>query len=227
VPFGIFRLEALLGSNVASLLFGGGMFGMFFVVTLYLQQVLGYSPLRAGLAWLALSVPALLGSVAGSLAVTRVGPRLPIVAGMAMLGAGTWLLSGISADGGYLTELMAALIVSGLGLGTAFVAMSIGALEGVDDHHSGLASGLINTTQQVGGALGVAVLSSIAISTTSDALASNPATPASVALTEGFQTALLAGAGFAAAGALAALLLIRRRTTGRPAPVPATLQLAE
>ena len=133
VPFGIFRFEALFGSNVASLLFGGGMFGMFFVVTLYLQQVLGYSPLRAGLAWLALSVPALLGSVAGSLAVTRVGPRLPIIAGMAMLGGGTWLLSGISADGGYLTDLMPALIVSGLGLGTAFVTMSIGALEGVED----------------------------------------------------------------------------------------------
>ena len=227
VPFGIFRLEALLGSNMASLLFGGGMFGTFFVVTLYLQQVLGYSPLRAGLAWLALSVPALIGSVAGSLAVTRIGPRLPIVAGMAMLGGGTWLLSGISADGGYLTDLMPALIVSGLGLGAAFVAMSIGALEGVEDRYSGLASGLINTTQQVGGALGVAVLSSIAISTTSEALASNPATPASIALTEGFRTALLAGAGFAAAGALAALLLIRRRTTDRPAPVPATLRLAE
>jgi hypothetical protein len=105
--------------------------------------------------------------------------------------------------------------------------MSIGALEGVEDRHSGLASGLINTTQQVGGALGVAVLSSIAISTTSDALVSNPATPPALALTEGFQTALLASAGFAAAGAVAALLLIRRRTTDRPAPVPATLQVAE
>jgi predicted MFS family arabinose efflux permease len=223
LPFGIFRLEALVGSNVASLLFGGGMFGMFFVVTLYLQQVLGYSPLRAGLAWLALSVPALLASVAGSLAVSRVGPRVPIVAGLATLGLGTWLLSGISADGGYLDNLMPALIVSGVGLGTAFVAMSIGALEGVEQQYSGLASGLINTTQQVGGALGVAVLSTVAISTTSDVLGSNPATPTSIALTDGFETALLASAGFAAAGAVAALFLIRSRrarTTKLPAPAP-------
>jgi EmrB/QacA subfamily drug resistance transporter len=211
VPFGIFRLDAVLGSNVASLLFGGGMFGMFFVITLYLQEVLGYSPLRAGLAWLALSVPALIASVAVAQVVTRLGPKMPIAAGLTVLAGGMWWLSGISAEGAYTTDLLPALVVSGIGVGTAFVAMSIGALEGVAEHQAGLASGLINTTQQVGGALGVAVLSAIAIATTGDTLASDPTTPAPIALTEGFRVALIGGAGFAAAGAIAALLLIRAR----------------
>ncbi len=217
VPFRILRQHALLGSNAASLLFGAGMFGTFFVVTLYLQQVLGYSPLRAGLAWLALSVPALAASAAGSLAVTRLGPRAPMVAGLATLAAGVWLLAGIPADGDYAADLLPGLAVSGLGIGTAFVAMSIGALEGVEEEHAGLASGLVNTTQQVGGALGVAVLSAVAVTTTGDLLARDPGTALPLALTEGFRAALLASLGFVAAGAVAALVLVPGRA-GRRVP---------
>ncbi len=164
LPFRLFRVGVVLGSNVASTLFGAAVFGMFFVITLYLQRVLGYSPLEAGLAWLALSVAALLASAAGAPLVTRIGPRIPLVTGLSIATVGLWLLSRLPEDARYLDDVMPALIVSGLGIGLAFVTLSIGALEGVDDHDAGLASGLVNTTQQVGAALGVAILSTVALS---------------------------------------------------------------
>ena len=211
VPFRIFRLPALLGSNVAGVFFGAAVYGTFFIITLYLQQVLGYSPLKAGLAWLALSVTALLTSLGGAKLVTTVGPRRPLVAGLAVTAAGIWLLARIPADASYVRDLLPALVVSGIGIGLAFVTMSIGALEGVEERDSGLASGLVNATQQIGGALGVAVLSTIAVSRSQDVLASHPTLAPAAALTQGFADALLAAAAFAFAGALLAAVLIRRR----------------
>ena len=213
VPFRIFRLPALLGSNVAGVLFGAAVYGMFFIITLYLQQVLGYSPLEAGFAWLALSVTALVTSVGGAQLVTRIGPRGPLVTGLAVAGVGIWLLSRLPAEASYVRNLLPALIVSGIGVGLAFVTMSIGALEGVEERDSGLASGLVNTTQQIGGALGVALLSTIAVSRSEDVLASHPKLAPAAALTEGFGDALLAAAAFAAAGALLAAVLIHRRVS--------------
>jgi EmrB/QacA subfamily drug resistance transporter len=213
VPFSIFRIRAVTGSNVAGLALGAAIFGMIFVLTLYMQQVLGYSPLETGLAWLAMALTALVSSIAASVIVTRVGARVPLAAGLLVGSVGLFLLARIPADGHYWADLFPGLIVFGLGLGTAFVAMSIGALEGVGERDAGLASGLSNTTQQVGGALGVAVLSTLAISRTED-VAGRAASPAD-ALTEGFQVALYAGAGFAILGALAAALLIRG---ARPKP---------
>jgi EmrB/QacA subfamily drug resistance transporter len=220
VPFRIFRLSALLGSNVAGVLFGAAVYGMFFVLTLDLQQVFGYSPLKAGFAWLALSVAALLTSVGGAQLVTRIGPRWPLVAGLATAAAGIWLLARVPADAEYVPDLLPALIVSGIGIGLAFVTMSIGALQGVEERDSGLASGLVNTTQQIGGALGVAVLSTIAVTRTEGFLAAHPRLPSAAALTEGFGAALLAGAAFAAVGALLAALLIRRRVPAAAAAAP-------
>jgi EmrB/QacA subfamily drug resistance transporter len=223
VPFRIFRLSALLGSNVAGVLFGAAVYGTFFVITLYLQRVLGYSPMRAGFAWLALSLTALVASLGGSQIVTRTGPRRPLVAGLVTAAAGIWMLSRLPADAGYAMDLLPALLVSGVGIGLAFVTLSIGALEGVEERDSGLASGLVNTTQQIGGALGVALLSTIAVTRTGDVLAAHPTTAPAVALTEGFTDALLAGAAFAAGGALLAAVLIRRRApvVTAPAEVPA------
>ena len=215
MPLSIFRIRAVTGSNIAGLALGGAVFGMIFILTLYMQQVLGYSPLETGLAWLAMSLTALASSMAGSVLVTRIGPRLPLAVGLVIAAAGLAVLSRIPADGGYVGDLLPGLLVVGSGLGLAFVAMSIGALEGVAERDAGLASGLVNTTQQVGGALGVAVLSTAAISRSDDLLASG--TGASVALTEGFQIALLVAAGFAVAGAIAALSLIRRPRA--PAPI--------
>jgi predicted MFS family arabinose efflux permease len=192
LPFRFLRVGVVLGSNVASTLFGAALFGMFFVITLYLQRALGYSPLEAGLAWLALSVTALLASAAGARLVTRVGPRVPLVSGLSIATAGLWLLSRLPPDARYLHDVLAPLAVSGLGIGLAFVTLSIGALEGVTDAEAGLASGLVNTTQQIGGALGVAILSTVALSA-------------------GFADALLVGTALAAAGALVAGSLVRGR----------------
>lgn len=207
MPFSIFKIRAITGSNVAGLALGGAVFGMIFIVTLYMQQVLDYSPLQAGVAWLAMSLTALASSIGGQALVTKIGARIPMAAGLGTAAVGMVLLAQISAGGSYVGDLLPGLLVVGVGLGMAFVAMSIGALEGVKDEDSGLASGLINTTQQVGGALGVAVLSTLALSRTEDLLSSG--SEEATALTEGFQIALFAGAGFAAAGAIAALVLIR------------------
>jgi EmrB/QacA subfamily drug resistance transporter len=197
LPFRIFRVGALLGSNVAGLVFGAAVFGMFFVITLYLQRVLDYSALEAGLAWLALSVTALLASAGGARLVTRIGPRVPLVAGLSVATLGLWLLSRLPQHAGYVDDVMPALVVSGLGVGLAFVTLSIGALEGVGDRDAGLASGLVNTMQQIGAALGVAVLSTVALSS-------------------GFADALLVGAALSAAGALLAALLVRTTAAVRP-----------
>jgi EmrB/QacA subfamily drug resistance transporter len=208
MPFSIFRIRAVTGSNIAGFALGGAVFGMIFILTLYMQQVLGYSPLETGLGWLAMSLTALASSMVSQALVTRIGPRIPLAAGLAVAGAGMLILSRISADGRYVTDLLPGLLVTGLGLGAGFVALSIGALEGVPARDAGLASGLVNTTQQVGGALGVAVLSTVALQRSGD-LAADGASPAS-ALTDGFGVALMAGAGFALAGALAVLAFVRR-----------------
>jgi EmrB/QacA subfamily drug resistance transporter len=203
LPFSLFRVGVVLGANVSSALFGAAIFGMFFVITLYLQRVLGYSPLEAGLAWLALSVTALLASVVGAALVTRIGPRIPLVTGLSIATVGLWLLSRLPQDARYLHDVMPALAVSGLGVGLAFVTLSIGALEGVTEPDAGLASGLVNATQQIGGALGVAILSTVALSA-------------------GFADALLVAAAFAAAGALFAVCAVRGREPATVTAIDAT-----
>jgi EmrB/QacA subfamily drug resistance transporter len=213
MPLSIFRLRAVTGSNVGGFALGAAIFGMIFVLTLYMQQVLVYSPLETGLAWLAMALTALVTAVAGSVLVTRHGPRIPLAGGLLTGTVGLVLLSQISAGGSYVADLLPGLLVFGAGLGLAFVSASIGALEGVRDRDAGLASGLFNTTNQVGGALGVAVLSTIAISQANALIAKGAAPHA--ALTDGFQIALLAAAGFAAVGALAALALIARPRSKR------------
>ncbi len=165
-----------------------------------------------------MSLTALAAAGLGQALVTRVGPRIPMATGVGFFAVGLALLTQISSGGEYLSDLLPGLLVTGIGLGLGFVAMSIGALEGIEERDAGLASGLINTTQQVGGALGVAVLSTLAITRSNDLLATGTDAPA--ALTEGFQIALLAGAAFAAAGALAVLGLVRRP---RRVPEPAVI----
>ena len=211
VPFKIFRLRALAGSNAASVMLGAAMFGTFFVITLFLQQVLGFSPLEAGFAWLATSLTVLVTAVVTQALVTKVGIKRPLTVGMAILAVGIFLLSRISADSSYFPDLALPMIVLGLGMGASFVSTSIGALEGVEERDAGLASGLINTTQQIGGALGVAVLTAVSISRAGDLLASTPGTPQAVAITEGFRSALVVASGFAVLGAVLTLVLIRGR----------------
>ena len=214
MPFSIFRLRSLTGANVGGFALGASIFGMIFIVTLFMQQVLGYSPLKTGVAWLAMSLAALFSAIATSLVVERVGARYPIALGLILAAVGFGLLAGVPPDASYATDLLPGLLVFGTGLGMAFVAASIGALEGVAERDSGLASGLINTMQQVGGALGVAILATVALSHSSDLLArgDDPA----VALTEGFSRALYVGVAFALLGAIGALVLIRARGSEDP-----------
>jgi EmrB/QacA subfamily drug resistance transporter len=202
VPFSIFRVRTITGANVAGVLIGASLFSMFFFISLYMQQVLGYSPIHAGLSYLPLAVSIILSAGIASALVTRIGFKPILAAGMVLIAAGLLWFSQISADGSFIADILGPSLLAAVGLGFAFVSVTIAAVSGIEDREQGLASGLINTSQQVGGALGLAVLAAIANSKIGDS--HNP-----LVLTEGFQTAFLVGAGFAILGLLATLLLIR------------------
>jgi EmrB/QacA subfamily drug resistance transporter len=209
VPFRIFRLRTLTGANAAGILTGASLFSMFFFLSLYMQQVLGYSAIKTGVSYLPLALAIIVASGIASQLVTRVGFRPVLAAGMGLVAAGLIWFGQVSVHGGYVNDILGPSLLVGLGLGFAFVPQTIAAMTGVADRESGLASGLINTSQQIGGALGVAILATIANTRTSDLLQSGD--QLRPALTEGFQRAFLAGAGFAILGLLATLLLIRTR----------------
>ncbi|MEK6252013.1 MAG: MFS transporter [Actinomycetota bacterium] len=204
VPFSIFRSRTITGANAVGLLIGASLFSMFFFISLYMQQVLGYSAIHAGLSYLPLAITIIVSAGVASQLTTKVGFKPVLATGMAFIGAGLIWFSQVSAHGSFLSDILGPSLLAAIGLGLAFVPNTIAAVSGVADHEAGLASGLINTSQQVGGALGLAVLSTIANSVTG-----NSHTPA--ALTDGFQSAFLAGAGIAALGLAATLLLIRGR----------------
>jgi EmrB/QacA subfamily drug resistance transporter len=213
VPFGIFRLRTLTGANAVGLLVGGSLFSMFFFITLYMQQVLGYSPIRAGLSYLPLAVSIIIASAFASQLVTRIGFKPVLAAGMVFVAAALVWFSQVSVDGAYATDILGPSLLAAVGLGFAFVTTTIAAVSGVREHESGLASGLINTSQQIGGALGLAVLATIANSRTDHVMAGSGGNAADLpnALTEGFQSAFLGGAAIAALGLVLTLVLIRSR----------------
>src|SRR4051794_18080374 len=202
VPFSIFRLQTLRGSNMVALLIGASLFSMFFFISLYLQQVLHYDALKAGFAYLPLAVTIILSAGAASQMVTRVGFKPTLLIGMAFIVGGLTWFSQVSVGGGYVSDVLFPSLLAAVGLGFSFVSVTIGAVTGTDDTDAGLASGLINTSQQVGGALGLAILVAIANSTTGDAVGSL------VKLTDGFQTAFLTGAVLAAVGFVLTLVMI-------------------
>jgi MFS family permease len=219
VPFSIFRLRTLTAANVAGLVLGTAMFGMFLMLTLYMQQVLTYSAMKTGVAYLAVAGTAIFWSALAAQLVTRVGVKPVLVAGMTFLSAGLLYFTQVSVGGSYLGDLLPGFLLISVGLGFSFVPISIAALAGVQASEAGLASGLFNTSQQIGGALGIAALSAIATTTTGDEIASG--TVQSVALTDGFQAAFAAAAGVAIVGILVALFLVRRADL---AQVPETVE---
>src|SRR5205085_5661096 len=182
--FGILRTKTLAGANVGGLILGTATFSMFLMLTLYMQQVLGYSPMKTGVAYLAVAGSAILWSAVAAQLVTRVGVKPVLVAGMVALTSGLVYFTQVSVHGTYLGDLLPGFLLVGIGLGFSFVPISIAALVGVGPAEAGLASGLFNTSQQIGGALGIAALSTIATSRTSDALATHSALP--TALVHGF-----------------------------------------
>jgi EmrB/QacA subfamily drug resistance transporter len=205
---GILRIRTVTGANVAGFILGTATFSMFLMLTLYMQQVLGYSAMKTGVAYLAVAGTAILWSAVAAQLVTRVGVKPVLVAGMVTLTAGVLYFTQVSVGGSYLGDLLPGFLLIGIGLGFSFVPISIAALAGIQPAEAGLASGLINTSQQIGGALGIAALSTIASTWTDNAVADGTALP--TALVDGFTAAFVAGAIVAAVGILAALSLIRR-----------------
>ncbi len=212
--FGILQVRTVSGANVAGFIMGTALFSMFLMLTLYMQQVLGYSALRTGVAYLAVAGTAIVWSAVAAQLVTRVGVKPVLVLGMSMLTAGLVYFTQVSVGGSYLGDLLPGFLLIGVGIGFSYVPISIAALAGVQASEAGLASGLINTSQQIGGALGIAALSTIATSQTSNAVASGSALPS--ALVDGFSAAFIAGVVIAGLGVAAALALIRSDELSQP-----------
>jgi hypothetical protein len=209
VPLGIFRRRTLAGANVIGFGLGTMIFGMFFLLSLYMQQVLGFSALKTGVGYLAVALVAVASAGLSQALVTRAGVKPVLVTGLLMLAGGLVYFTQVSADGSYVGDLLPGFLLVGLGLGFSFVPVSIAALAGVTGQEAGLASGLINTSQQIGGALGLAVLVTVANTRTENLLAGG--TPEPVAFTDGFALAFWVALGFAAASLLATALMLRRQ----------------
>ena len=190
LPLSIFRLRTLAGANAAGLLLGGSFFAFIFVGTLYMQQVLHYSALQTGVAWLAASLTSIALAGVSQALVTRGGAKVVMAIGMTLIGAGVLWATQVPVHGHFLANLAGPFVVAGAGTAFAFIPISIAALAGVSEHQAGLASGLLNTSQQLGGALGIAIASSLAASRTQTLLHADNAAPA--ALTGGFRQALWA-----------------------------------
>jgi EmrB/QacA subfamily drug resistance transporter len=215
LPLRLLRSRTLVGANLVMLLFGTVAFGMPFILTLYAQEVLGYSALEFGAGTAVVAVAAAVGSIVGQAAVLRVGFRPVAVLGMTLMGAGSLLLTQVSAGGSYFGDIFVGLLVFGPGIGLAFVTATVAALAGVDERESGLASGLSNTAFQVGQALGVAIASTVAVSGSEDYLAAHEGANPLVVLTEGFQSAFVACAVLAGIAVVLALTLLGVPRKGR------------
>ena len=227
MPLRIFRLKTLAGANGVGVLLGGGFFAFIFIGTLYMQQVLGYSALKAGLAWLVMALSSVAFAGLSQALVTRGSARLVMAAGMAMIGGGILWATQVPVHGHFWADLAGPFLIIGVGTAFAFVPVSIAALAGVAEHEAGLASGLINTSQQLGGAVGVAVASTIA-ATHASTLLHQGAAPAA-ALTGGFHWAFWACGLIGLAAVPVTFLLVRRdelaiavaSTSQKPQPAPA------
>jgi EmrB/QacA subfamily drug resistance transporter len=222
LPFSIFRLRTLRGANIVGLLIGMSLFSMFYFISLYLQKVLGYSAIKAGVSYLPLAVGIIVSAGVASQLVTRLGFKTPLIAGLLLIAGALLWFSQVPATGGsFAADVLGPSVLAAVGLGFAFVPVTIAAVAGTKPNEAGLASGLINTSQQVGGALGLAILATIANSRTQSVLHGGVHN-AAVALTKGFDRAFLVGAGFALAGAILAALLISSRDSREHAQAPAS-----
>jgi EmrB/QacA subfamily drug resistance transporter len=210
VPLRIFRLRTLVAGNVVLFTVGLALDGMLFPLTLYAQQVLDYSALQAGLLSAAMTVMSIVGAFVGQAVVARVGLRRLAVAGIVLVVAGCLLLLGVTADGNPLVQVLPAMLVFGAGLGGAFVACQIAALAGVREEESGLAAGLIDTSFNLGNAIGIAIATSVAVVTTAAAHLADPAVDPAVALTDGFRAAFGMTVVAAVLALIAALVLLPR-----------------
>jgi EmrB/QacA subfamily drug resistance transporter len=228
VRLSIFRVRSLTAANATMLAVAGGMFAIFFFATLYVQQVLHLSPVQAGLGFLPLTAGIVVASAAAQRIIARFGVRPVLLVGMTTAALGLLLMSFLSPDGSYASDVLPGLSVLSVGLGLTFVPLTLIATTNVQPEDAGLASGLFNTSQQVGGALGLAILSTLAANRTANELGGLGHAPSAheqaSALVEGFKVAFVSGAGLMMVGVLLISLLVRRRDveaiSGEPAPVP-------
>jgi predicted MFS family arabinose efflux permease len=206
IRLGIFRVRSLSSANVAMLFVMSGLFAMFYFASIYVQEILGWSPLKAGAAFVPVTVGIVVGAGLAQQLIRSLGVRVVPIIGIALAAAGLVLLSRIPTHGTYLADLLPGLAIMSVGMGLTFVPVTLIATTNIDAEDAGLASGLFNTSQQVGGALGLAVLSSLAASRT---LHANAPTHAA-ALVDGFKLAFLTGAGLMAGAIVVIVVLIRR-----------------
>jgi MFS family permease len=209
MPFRIFRVGTVTGSNVCAFLLGAVVFSNFFLLTLYVQQVLGYSALKAGLTFLATAGTVIPVAGLSQALVTRIGVRPVLVAGLALMTAGMLWYAQIPVHGHFASDLLPGYLMVGVGMAFSFIPVSIAALAGVEAREAGLASGLLNTSQQIGGALGVGIAATIAFSHAKNLIAAGH-DPAS-AQVSGFSLAFWVIAALGAVAVLAALVLVRGR----------------
>ncbi len=214
VRLSIFSVRTVRGANVGMLVVAMGLFAMFFFNTLFLQRVLGFSPLEAGLAFLPFTAGIIIGSVASQSLIPRLGAREVPVIGLAIAVVGMLLFLRLSPDSTYLVDILPGIMLASIGMGLTFVPVTLIATSGVPVDDAGLASGLFNTSQQIGGALGLALLSTFAANKTADVLASSGGKPTDAetaqALVDGFHVAWFGCAVFLAAGAVLLFTLLRR-----------------
>jgi EmrB/QacA subfamily drug resistance transporter len=210
VPLGFFRRRTLAGANLIGFGLGTTIFGMFFLLSLYMQIVLGFSALETGLGYLAVALTAVAASGVAQALVTRLGVKPVLAAGLALLGVGLVLFTQVSVDGSYVADLLPGFILVGVGLGFSFVPVSIAALAGVAGREAGLASGLINTSQQIGGALGLAILTTVSTTRTEN-LTPAGQQPSLDALVDGYSVAFWVAVGFAAISLATTLLILKRQ----------------
>jgi EmrB/QacA subfamily drug resistance transporter len=226
VPLGFFRRRTLTGANMIGFGLGTTIFGMFFLLSLYMQQVLGFSALKTGIGYLAVALTAVVASGIAQALVTRLGVKPVLATGLTLLGVGLLLFTRVSVDGSYVGDLLPGFLLIGVGLGFSFVPVSIAALAGVSGGEAGLASGLINTTQQIGGALGLAILTTVSTTRTDNLIADR--VPLPEALTRGFSLAFWVALGFAVISVVTTLLVLRRedlvvREEAEPEPAGAPI----
>lgn len=223
VPLNFFKNRTPTGANVIGFGLGTVVFGMFLLLSLYMPYVLGYSALKTGVAYLAVALTAVVASIVAQGLVTKIGVKVALTFGMLTLGVGLLLFTQIRVNGTYLRDLFPGFILIGIGLGFAFVPVSIAALAGVKPQEAGLASGLINTSQQIGGALGVAILTAVAVNTSS----SVPPIPGQTGysdaektlLTDGYQNAFWVAIIFVVVSLVAIFAMLRGRELKEAAAV--------
>jgi EmrB/QacA subfamily drug resistance transporter len=218
LPLRIFRLRTLSAANATALTIGATSFAQFFLMTLYLQEVLRYSAIETGLAFIAITLTIVAFSNVGQALTTRLGPRPVLTAGLLLTAAGGALYTQMPAGGQYFWDVFPGLIVSGIGLALSFVPVTIASLTGVQAADAGVASGLINTSRQIGGAVGLAAVTTIAATATSHYATGHAVLATSgSALTYGFHVAFYALIGLALFGAALAAALVESKPKARPA----------